>query len=446
MIYEAVVDAAKSGANVVITDDQECADKTMDALPNEDGNPEIIKDNVVPPLRIVVGNKRVLGRSPGRPKKKRRKMTPRKIVLGSGANSNNRNSADTSVHSNNNSTGDGCVPVNEEDSNGVFESEIPNPDNLTEAVSAVVRQEKLSVFGEYLEGNEEIGAEGFKPQATSSQSSYPGQEEEGEGEDGTFAPMEGPEGERGEDEPVTAKNDEGTTDEVEEEDIISKQQPSALAAHDESGMEMCDSSMETRSPSGCTPDTDATDGNNHDSDSGIGRDAGLSEQESMDKSHSSDTTPSLFENPLSDAQSSDTQTPESETRELIMEDMSCQTGDDLMENEQEETEEHAVANEEAEENHVPEGPANQEAEESNTTLPEENHVADDEPIIVELPDSEAQPPCEVTNEVCGGENPDVCETRDVEMLSDPEVDVQNNNNEVVEGHDDSEATEEGNGF
>ena len=73
--------------------------------------------------------------------------------------------------------------------------------------------------------------------------------------------------------------------------------------------------------------------------------ASLSEQESMDKSHGSGdatptTPPNMFENPLllSDAQSSgasDTQTTpdaESDARELIMEDMSCQTGDDLLEN------------------------------------------------------------------------------------------------------------------
>ncbi len=38
---------------------------------------------------------------------------------------------------------------------------------------------------------------------------------------------------------------------------------------------------------------------------GIGRDAGLSEQESMDKSHSSDTTPNMFETQLSDTVSTE---------------------------------------------------------------------------------------------------------------------------------------------
>lgn len=47
--------------------------------------------------------------------------------------------------------------------------------------------------------------------------------------------------------------------------------PGATGPHDESGLDLGDSCAETRSPSGCTPDTD---GPNHDSDSGIGRDAG----------------------------------------------------------------------------------------------------------------------------------------------------------------------------
>ncbi len=134
IIYDAVVDAAKSGANVVITDDPDAADKTMQTLPaggsiDENKTTEVpdgssplneteqlemdpgVESDIVPPLKIMMGGKRPLGRPPGRCKKKRRKMTPRKIVLKGGGE--------------------------EEDVNSVFEAEIPNPDNLTEAVSAV---------------------------------------------------------------------------------------------------------------------------------------------------------------------------------------------------------------------------------------------------------------------------------------------------------------------
>ena len=89
MIYAAVVDAAKTGANVVITDDQECADKTMEALPKDNNTQtaesqrtekaEVVpeKTEVVPPLRIVVGSKRgFTGRPPGRPKKKTAQNDP----------------------------------------------------------------------------------------------------------------------------------------------------------------------------------------------------------------------------------------------------------------------------------------------------------------------------------------------------------------------------------
>ena len=485
MIYAAVVDAAKTGANVVITDDQECADKTMEALPKDnntqtvesqrtektEGVPE--KTEVVPPLRIVVGSKRGFsGRPPGRPKKKRRKMTPRKIVVGGSGNK-------SVTSGNSNSSG----PTGGEESNSVFEAEMPNAENLTEAVSAVVREEKLSVFGEFLEGSgpggesrpgpgeeeEELPSAAtpavaqFRPQATSSHSSYP--EHDDDDENQPEAEMDEQEAEETRDhhhpeEGADVEHDTFPEDATEAEDDVigdGKRSMSLLTSssgglrHDESGMELCDSSLETRSPSGCTPDTDAT------TDSGIGRDAGaLSEQESMDKSHGSGdatptTPPNMSENPLlmSDAHSSgasDTQTtpdPESDARELIMEDMSCQTGDDLLENGNEaEADPGANEHEEEEEEHENEAEeANLMTEENDTeSTTEEDLEPEDQPMNNADPaeESEPQPHCEVANEVAGvngSELPDAL--NEVE-----EVDAANNN-EILDGHDDSEATEEG---
>ena len=471
MIYEAVVDAAKTGANVVITDDQDCAEKTLEALPKENTltvetastTNAAEKPEVVPPLRIVVGSKRGFsGRPPGRPKKKRRKMTPRKMVVASGNKSGNSNNS---------------APTGTEGSNSVFESEtMPDADNLTEAVSAVVREEKLSVFGEHLEGSERgeghpgaggrehgqeeavesfpVTAGQFRPQATSSQSSYPGHDddEEPEPEIGQQeAETENPFGETANNHNHYQSEDGADVDHdtfpeaTTEDDIINHGKttaslltPTATAvalAHDESGMELCDSSLETRSPSGCTPDTDATDatdGPSHDSDSGIGRDAGLSEQESMDKSHNSDT-PNIF-----DAHSS-AQTPESETRELIMEDMSCQTGDDLLENGNEAEEDPAANEREEEVEHEKEaGDTHHVAEENDTEATTGEHLeAEDQPMNNAEP-AETQPQSEVTNQVAdmnGSGLPDALDEGE-------EVDAANNN-DILDGHDDSEATEEG---
>ena len=306
----------------------------------------------------------------------------------------------------------------------MFEAEMPNAENLTEAVSAVVREEKLSVFGEFLEGSgpggesrpgpggvdwgrgeeeaedreEEVELPGaatpavaqFRPQATSSYSSYP-EHDDDDDENQPEAEMDEQEAEETRDhhhhpeDDADVEHDTFPEDATEAEDDVigdGKTSMSLLTSssgglrHDESGMELCDSSLETRSPSGCTPDTDAT------TDSGIGRDAGaLSEQESMDKSHGSGdatptTPPNMFENPLllSDANSSgasDTQTtpdPESDARELIMEDMSCQTGDDLLENGNEaEADPGANEHEEEEEEHENEAEeANHVTEENDT--------------------------------------------------------------------------------
>ena len=482
MIYEAVVDAAKTGANVVITDDQDCAEKTLKTLPKDNTltvestsstTNAAEKAEVVPPLRIVVGSKRGFsGRPPGRPKKKRRKMTPRKVVVTSGNKSGNIGNSSNSV------------PTGTEESSSVFESEtMPNADNLTEAVSAVVREEKLSVFGEYLEGSERgenhpgreeslPGPRGlqhgkeeaveplpatagqFRPQATSSQSSYPGHDENEELEPEMAqqeAEAENPFCEtddhhhQGPEEGADVEHHtfpEGTI----EDDIIDDGKTMALAssssaaavtvalAHDESGMELCDSSLETRSPSGCTPDTDATDatdGPSHDSDSGIGRDAGLSEQESMDKSHNSDT-PNIF-----DAHSS-AQTPESDTRELIMEDMSCQTGDDLLENGNEAEDPAANENQEGDELENEAEMTNDVVEVNDTKATTvEDLEAEDQPMNTAEP-TESQPQSEVANQVAdmnGGELPDALDEAE-------EVDAANNN-DILDGHDDSEATEEG---
>ena len=476
MIYEAVVDAAKTGANVVITDDQDCAEKTLETLPKDNtltvestnsATNAAEKAEVVPPLRIVVGSKRGFsGRPPGRPKKKRRKMTPRKVVVTSDNKSGNSSNS---------------APTVTEESSSVFESEtMPDADNLTEAVSAVVREEKLSVFGEYLEGSElgenhpgreesHPGAGGlqhreeaveplpatagqFRPQATSSQSSYPGYDENEELEPEMAqqeAEAKNPFCETNDyhhqepEEGADVEHDTFPEDAVENDIIDNVKRTMALTsssssaavtvtlAHGESGMELCDSSLETRSPSGCTPDTDATDatdGPSHDSDSGIGRDAGLSEQESMDKSHNSDT-PNIF-----DAHSS-AQTPESDTRELIMEDMSCQTGDDLLENGNEADDPAANENQEEEEH---ENEANHVVEENDTeATTKEDLQPEDQPMNAAEP-AETQPQSEVTNQVAdmnGGDLPDALD--EVE-----EVDAANNN-DILDGHDDSEATEEG---
>ena len=497
MIYAAVVDAAKTGANVVITDDQACADKTMEALPKDNNTQtaesrrtektEVVpeKTEVVPPLRIVVGSKRGLsGRPPGRPKKKRRKMTPRKIVVGGSGNK-----SVTSGNSNN------SAPAGAEESNSVFEAEMPNAENLTEAVSAVVREEKLSVFGEFLEGSgpggesrpgpgrvdrgrgeeeaetrekeEELPSAAtyavaqFRPQATSSHSSYLEHEHD---DDQPEAEMEEQEVEETRDhhhhhpeDGADVEHDTFPEDATEaEDDVIGDEKTSMLTSssgalrHDESGMELCDSSLETRSPSGCTPDTDAT------TDSGIGRDAGvLSEQESMDKSHGSGdatptTPPNMFENHLlSDAHSSgasDTQTtpdPESDARELIMEDMSCQTGDDLLENGNEaEADPGANEHEEEEDEHENETEETNHVTEENDTeaTTEEDLEPEDQPMNNAEPteESETQPHSEMANEVTGvngSELPDA-------LNEGEEVDAANNN-DILDGHDDSEATEEG---
>ena len=104
----------------------------------------------------------------------------------------------------------------------------------------------------------------------------------------------------------------------------------------------------------------------------------------MDKSHNSDT-PNMFETALSDTPSDPQRTPESDTRELTMEDMSCQTGDDLLENGTE-AEEDPTANQNGDEQHQNEAEtANQdEAENENDAEPapseQEDHVTGDQPI------------------------------------------------------------------
>ncbi len=105
-IYTAVVDAAEAGANLVISEEPPPAvtappggddtapaeadatlpagfNKETEQMAAEDCQPNegVGEQDEVPPLRLVVGAKRPLAtRTAGRKQKKRRKMTPRKIV------------------------------------------------------------------------------------------------------------------------------------------------------------------------------------------------------------------------------------------------------------------------------------------------------------------------------------------------------------------------------
>ncbi len=307
-------------------------------------------------------------------------MTPRKIVLPKMAISELNT--------------DGLNSENSNDYTGIAnDGEVEVPDHEDNAsVEQGAEESKPRAFVPP-DGTDDSDTEPFQPEATSSQNATAAQSEAGFSASGGFSTLGDresgfPDGESDfnqmdinesgspENDADFQTNESGfgasepsaTPDSDRPESTHTKESP-----NNESGIEMCDLPIEPpselslphpdlplrpRSPSGCTPDTDATDvtdGNNHDSDSGIGRDAGLSEQESMDKSHSSDTTPNMFETQLSDTVSTEgsephntpgreaeitpgPDTPGLEENGLVqvagglhnMEDTSCQTTDDLI--------------------------------------------------------------------------------------------------------------------